>query len=119
MHLWDKSSQESQRINSLVQEIQQTRGDLYRQMKELFDAYFLFDVTAPEEYSNYTKSIQKHFTNIEQLAIGREELLAIRDLKESYSAFLKETKPIFDRQLALSSVTVEKKLNSDLEAEIF
>ncbi len=40
IHMWDKASHESQRINLLVQEIQQTRGDLYRQMKVLFDAVF-------------------------------------------------------------------------------
>ncbi len=40
IHLLDKSAKESQRIHSLVQEIQQVRGDLYRQMKELFDAFF-------------------------------------------------------------------------------
>ena len=32
IHLWDRASHESQRINLLIQEIQQTRGDLYRQM---------------------------------------------------------------------------------------
>lgn len=119
IHLWDKSSQESQRINLLVQEIQQTRGDLYRQMKELFDGYFLYDITAPEEYNNYTKSIQNHFVKIDRLAVGNEEHTAIKDLKQSYAAFLKETRPIFDRRLALSSAAVEKKLNSGLETDIF
>ncbi len=46
IYLWDKSAKESQRIHFLVQEIQQTRGDLYRQMKELFDAFFLNDQDA-------------------------------------------------------------------------
>jgi len=31
IHIWDKTSKESQRINLLVQEIYQVRGDLYRQ----------------------------------------------------------------------------------------
>jgi signal transduction histidine kinase len=119
IHLWDKSSQESQRINLLVQEVQQTRGDLYRQMKELFDAYFLYDVTAFDEYNAYTTSIQKHFKKIKSLAVGKEEIRTIEDLEQSYNTFLKETKPIFDRQTLLSSVAVEKKLNSDLEAKVF
>lgn len=119
IHLWDKSSQESQRINLLVQEVQQTRGDLYRQMKELFDAYFLYDATAFDEYNAYTTSIQKHFKKIKSLAVGKEEIRTIEDLEQSYNTFLKETKPIFDRQNLLSSVAVEKKLNSDLEAKVF
>ena len=45
IHLQEKSSQESSRISLIVQEVQQTRGDLYRQMKELFDAYFLTAVS--------------------------------------------------------------------------
>jgi hypothetical protein len=57
IHLWDKSAKESQRIHSLVQEIQQARGDLYRQMKELFDAFLLNEHDAEQEYNAYTKSI--------------------------------------------------------------
>ncbi|HLD09097.1 MAG TPA: sensor histidine kinase, partial [Methylophilaceae bacterium] len=70
IHLWDKSSQESQRINLLVQEIQQTRGDLYRQMKELFDAFFLADLDARNEYDAFTTSIEKHFLQLNKLAVG-------------------------------------------------
>ena len=33
IYVWEKSAKESQRIHYLNQEIQQTRGDLYRQMK--------------------------------------------------------------------------------------
>ena len=57
IYLWDKSAKESQRIHSLVQEIQQTRGNLYRQMKELFDAFFLEDMEARDEYKAYTLSL--------------------------------------------------------------
>lgn len=119
IHLWDQSSRESQRINLLVQEIQQTRGDLYRQMKELFDAYFLNDEKAEEEYQAYTKSIEQHFVKLNELAVGDEELQAISDLKDSYEAFLRKTTPIFDRQLVFSSIALEKKLNTDLESDIF
>ncbi|MDP2247746.1 MAG: HAMP domain-containing protein, partial [Nitrosomonadales bacterium] len=119
IHLWDQSSRESQRINLLVQEIQQTRGDLYRQMKELFDAYFLNDEKAEEEYNAYTVSIEQHFVKLRELAEGEEELTAIRDLKASYEAFLTKTRPIFDRQLVFSSIALEKKLNTDLETDVF
>jgi len=119
IHLWDKSSLESQRINQLVQEIQQTRGDLYRQMKELFDAYFLNDAEAENEYNAYTASIEQHFVNLRELAEGEEELSAINELHASYEDFLIKTRPIFDRQLVFSSSALEKKLNTDLESDIF
>lgn len=73
IHLWDRSAQESERIHSLIQEIQQTRGDLYRQMKELFDAFLLDERKAKEEYKAYTKSILLHFDNLQRLSIGNEE----------------------------------------------
>lgn len=119
IHLWDQSSRESQRINQLVQEIQQTRGDLYRQMKELFDAYFLNDIEAEEEYNTYTASIEEHFAKLHDLAEGDEELTAISELEASYESFLIKTRPIFDRQLVFSSSALEKKLNTDLESDVF
>jgi signal transduction histidine kinase len=119
IHLWDQSSRESQRINLLVQEIQQTRGDLYRQMKELFDAYFLNDADAEREYNAYTASIEAHFENLRTLAVGEEEHTAISELNDSYQAFLVKTRPIFDRQRVYSATALEKKLNTDLESDIF
>lgn len=118
IYLWDRSSHESQRINLLIQEIQQTRGDLYRQMKELFDAYFLADPEARKEYDTYTLSVEKHFVQLGRLTVGKEEKAAIHELHQSYSAFVLETSTIFNRR-QLSSEALEKTLNSDLESGIF
>ncbi len=119
IYQWDRSSEESQRISLLVQEIQQTRGDLYRQMKELFDAYFLSDTKARQEYDSYTDSIEQHFRQLNALATDEEEHAAIRELRQSYGEFVDETTAIFDQQLLFSNETLQKKLNSDLEAGIF
>ena len=119
IHLWEQSSLESERINRLIQEIQQTRGDLYRQMKELFDAYFLADPEAPQEYDSYTISVKKHFVILLDLAQGEEEKAAIRELEASYSAFVDETSTIFSNHAQLSADALEKTLNSKLEAGVF
>ncbi len=119
IHLWDRSSQESQRINLLIQEIQQTRGDLYRQMKELFDAYFLADPNAESEYHAYTRSVNAHFIKLEQLTIGAEEQAAIKELKDSYAAFVAGTKTVFSLRHEFTNESIEKTLNSDLESGIF
>ncbi|HYG32133.1 MAG TPA: HAMP domain-containing sensor histidine kinase [Methylophilaceae bacterium] len=119
IHLWDKSSQESHRISLLIQEMQQTRGDLYRQMKELFDAYFLADTEARKEYDSYTISIEHHFLQLDALAIGVVEHAAINELKQSYAEFVHETIAIFDQRLMFSDETLQRKLNSDLEGGIF
>lgn len=119
IHLWDRSTQESHRISLFIQEMQQTRGDLYRQMKELFDAYFLADTDAREEYDSYTVSIERHFQQLDLLAVGEEEHAAIQQLRQSYDEFTTETIAIFDQRLQFSSETLQKKLNSDLETGIF
>lgn len=119
INLSDKSLQESQRINLLVQEVQQTRGDLYRQMKELFDSYFLADPNAEGEYHNYTTTIQQHFNKLKKLTVGNEELAAIQELNDSYNSFVSETQTIFNLQHNTTQEAIEKKLNSHLESTIF
>ena len=76
IHLWEKSSQEASRINLLVTEVQQTRGDLYRQMKELFDAYFLDDSGARIEYANFTTTVEAHFIQLKNITVSEAEKAA-------------------------------------------
>jgi len=119
IHLWDKSSQESQRIHFLVQEIQQTRGDLYRQMKELFDAYLLSDQNAKAEYNTYTTSILQHFQKLEKLAVGAEEKKAITDLKENYKVFATNAPDMFNQYQISPNDASRKTLYQDMETGIF
>lgn len=119
IYLWDKSAKESQRIHSLVQEIQQTRGNLYRQMKELFDAFFLDDHEARDEYKTYTESILKNFTRLHRLAVGEEEMRAITDLEQKYRTFSEEAPDLFYRYQAAPSPASKKSLYKDMETGIF
>jgi signal transduction histidine kinase len=119
IHLQNKSSQESTRISSIVQEVQQTRGDLYRQMKELFDAYFLKDIEARDEYNNFTLSVENHFKQLHKIAEGEAEKAAIHDLHAGYKAFVFETSTLFDRSSDISGDELKKILNTDLEAGLF
>ncbi|MGQ0441922.1 MAG: ATP-binding protein [Methylophilaceae bacterium] len=119
IHLWDKSAKESQRIHSLVQEIQQTRGDLYRQMKELFDAFFLNDHEARDEYNTYTKAILLHFDKLNSIAIGSEEKQAIGNLEENYRLFAEDAPDMFYRYQASPNDRSRKALYKDMETGIF
>jgi len=119
IHLWDKSAKESQRIQSLVQEIQLTRGDLYRQMKELFDAYLLNESSAIAEYEAYTQSIQEHFDNLDKLSVGAQEKKAIADLKENYKLFETKAPAMFQQYQASPNSQSRKALYHDMEASIF
>lgn len=116
---WQQASQESQRINSLIQEIQQTRGDLYRQMKELFDAYFLADPQARVEYDGYALKVKDHFQELRKLSDGKEELDAIEGLQQSYGDFLAETSDILNRYQTLPDDALKKALNTGIETGVF
>lgn len=119
IYLWDKSAKESQRIHYLIQEIQQTRGDLYRQMKELFDTFFLDEADAKNEYITYTQSILRHFEKLDQLAIGAEEKLAISNLQNNYKSFVNEAPALFYRYQASPNEASRKLLYQDMETGIF
>jgi signal transduction histidine kinase len=119
IYVWDKSAKESQRIHYLNQEIQQTRGDLYRQMKELFDTFFLEDADGRNEYEAYTQSILKHFDVLNRLAVGAQEKKAIHDLESNYKSFVNEAPALFYRYQASPSEASRKSLYQDIETGIF
>lgn len=119
IHLQNKSSQESSRISSIVQEVQQTRGDLYRQMKELFDAYFLKDIEARNEYNNFTQIVEAHFNQLHKIADGEAEKAAITELHAGYKAFVAETSTLFDKESDISNDELNKIFNTDLESGLF
>ena len=119
IYMWDKAAKESQRIHYLSQEIQQTRGDLYRQMKELFDTFFLEDADAKNEYDAYTQSILEHFTALNNLAVGTQEKQAISDLESNYKSFVNEAPALFYRYQASPSAASRKLLYKDIETGIF
>jgi signal transduction histidine kinase len=119
LYQWQEASRESLRITRLVQEIQQTRGDMYRQMKELFDAYFLADPTATEEFNAYSQTISERFTVLEKLAQGAEESKAIHDLQLSYTEFLIGTGRVLQRRSQVPYSELTQVLNSRMESNIF
>lgn len=119
IRFWHDASRESLRIHGLIQEIQQTRGDLYRQMKELFDAYFLDDAQARQEYDHYTRSVEHHFRTLRNTAVGQEEMNAILRLEQSYAEFLNDTQDILQRHSEMPSEQLRKALNTDLETGVF
>ncbi|MDR2220161.1 MAG: HAMP domain-containing protein [Methylobacillus sp.] len=118
IYFWQQSSHEFSRINRLIQEIQQTRGDLYRQMKELFDAYFLDDARAEQEYDEYARAVESHFTQLRGMASGQDEQDAVRQLEQNYHEFLQETRDLLERHNTLPNEQLRRALNTDLESGV-
>ncbi len=122
-NIWQALTQETQRINKLVSEVQQTRGDLYRQMKELFDAFFLEDNNARTEYDQFTLSVENHFRTLNSLAVKPQEKAAIDALHAKYQEFVSQTSLLFDQKFTLSQSdnkqAMQQTLNQGLENNLF
>ncbi|MDH5358390.1 MAG: HAMP domain-containing histidine kinase [Gammaproteobacteria bacterium] len=88
---WQHSSEESLRLSSMNTTMQNIRGELYRQLKEVFDASFLHDKDAENEYQAYTKTINSYFVGLTALAVDEHEHDAIKRVSDAYQKFHGET----------------------------
>lgn len=84
-YFWQQTSHESVRINALLFEAQQVRGDLYRQFKEITRASAMGDPYVLDQYWRRLYLIDQHFYNLQQQAESRAERRAIHAMQHSYS----------------------------------
>ncbi|MFT6920335.1 MAG: HAMP domain-containing protein, partial [Cognaticolwellia sp.] len=114
---WQSSSKESLRIGSMNSTMQNIRGDVYRQLKEVFDATFLYDNDASKEYLAYTNSIQGYLLDLILLANDEQELQAVQLVDNAYDAFHTKTEQLLDNGYAV--VDRQKLLDKELEKYTF
>ncbi|MDF0378053.1 HAMP domain-containing sensor histidine kinase [Methylophilus sp. YYY-1] len=119
IYLWDKASKQSQRINVVIQEIYLVRGDLYRQMKELFDAFFLQETNALNEYNQYTTSILIHMERLQSIALDQEERDALMEIEHKYRNLVNEAPALFYRYQNNPDRNAQKSIYQDIETGIF
>jgi len=115
LYLWHQSSEESLRINSMVGEIQEMRGNLYRQVKEVFDAVFLNDSDAARQYQEYQKRIELHLENLDSVAAYNEEHEAINRLREAYNIIKAQAADITRARAGMPLKQKRKIFDTDLE----
>ncbi|THF66791.1 MAG: HAMP domain-containing protein, partial [Methylophaga nitratireducenticrescens] len=114
---WQKSSEESLRLSSMNTHVQHLRGDLYRQLKEVFDVVFLNDALAIEEYYQFRNQIDGYLLRLKVLAqTPTEEILIVR-IEYAYNKFYQET----SRFLEIEELSKEDKvwLDEQLEEQTF
>lgn len=114
---WQSSSEESLRIGSMNKTMQNIRGDVYRQLKEVFDATFLNDNDASKEYLAYTHSIQDYLRDMAVLATDEPELAAVQLVNNAYDAFHTKTEQLLDDGNAI--IDRQKLLDKELEKYTF
>ena len=80
----EQSSLEAQRVGTLLKTVELTRGDLYRQLKEVFDYHFLLDEDADLEYKELGRRSQENFVTLQAIAVTNKEKVAIQHLIDAY-----------------------------------
>jgi len=114
---WQNSSEESLRIGSMNTAMQNIRGDVYRQLKEVFDATFLDDEDASKEYLTYTYTIQAYLLSLTELANGEQELRAVQLVDNAYAAFHTKTEQLLNDGNGI--IDRQKLLDKELEKDTF
>ena len=99
---WQQSSEESLRINSLLFEAQQIRGDLYRQLKEVTRARLMEDPTALDQYWHHLYRIDRLFYQLQQSTANQDEKTAVNTMRQSYEMMQTEMNKIFDDPYQIS-----------------
>lgn len=99
-----EASEESLRLNRLMNTVQETRGDLYRQMKEVFDHQFLADPDARDQYAEFGAKIADSFRTLESLAIDEAERDAVDKLETAYGTVREDTDAIMADQRMPASI---------------
>ncbi|MGH8743409.1 MAG: HAMP domain-containing protein, partial [Burkholderiales bacterium] len=115
LYYWQESSRESLRINSMVEEIQEMRGNLYRQVKEVFDAVFLSDTDAARQYKEYQKRIEEQLLKLDSIAANNEEHEAINRLRQAYNIIKTQAADINHARAGMSLKQKRKIFDTDLE----
>lgn len=114
--VWQDASRESLRVNGMVQEVEAMRGNLYRQMKELFDTTFLDDANAQTQYNLYSGLIEDNLRRLAERAHGAEEEAAVRELKRSYREIHTRTDAIAFGPIPPEGRVLQRIFDTDLEA---
>ena len=83
-NLRQQAAEEDLRVNTLVSLVQEVRGDLYRQMSEVFDHKFLGEPTAVTEYLSIGQRISRTFLRMDSVAVQIDEVAAVDELRAAY-----------------------------------
>jgi signal transduction histidine kinase len=94
-HFSTQSSREAVRINTLVQESERIRGDMYRQLHEVTHARLTENPGALRVYADYRSRIADHFAQLSALARDEGERGAIAYLHDTYGVVHQDMDKVF------------------------
>ena len=115
LYFWHQSSRETLRLNSMMQQVQEMRGSLYLQLKEVFDSIFLADSEAVKQYYEYEQRIQTHLNRLDNIAHGPDERAALNGLRKSYQGVRDVGANVLRADRNMSMAEKQRLLNTELE----
>ncbi len=83
-YFWAQSSRESVRLNALLFDAQQIRGDLYSQLKLVNRAVLLGETADLSQYHDLVRHIQHRFTDLEAHLKGYREQVAAGYMRRTF-----------------------------------
>jgi signal transduction histidine kinase len=117
MYFLREASKESARINGIVNEVQDMRGNLYRQVKEVFDGAFLNDPYATQQYLQYQRRIEQHLARIQAAPLNTREREAMDRLEAAYRTVRDQSDGILESRSTMSLLQRQKIFDAELEGE--
>ena len=94
VELRQQAAEEAGRLNTLLNLIQETRGDVYRQMTEVFDHHFLAEPLSVLRYRGSSQRIEAKFARLNETANRSVELEAVDALLLAYEQVRAQTDEI-------------------------
>ncbi|MDE2353393.1 MAG: two-component sensor histidine kinase [Betaproteobacteria bacterium] len=116
LYLWQTTTQESLRLQSMLHDVDAMRGTLYRQMKELFDAAFLDDPEAQSQYRMFGRDIEAGLQRLTQTARGAGETAAVAQLRRAYQEIYRHTDLVAFGPVPSDERLLQRVLDVDLES---
>ncbi|MDE1981464.1 MAG: two-component sensor histidine kinase [Betaproteobacteria bacterium] len=116
LYLWQTTTQESLRLQSMLHDVDAMRGTLYRQMKELFDAAFLDDPEAQSQYRMFGREIEAGLQRLTQTARGAGETAAVAQLRHAYQEIYRHTDLVAFGPVPSDERLLQRVLDVDLES---
>lgn len=94
VELRQRSAEEADRLNTLLNLVQETRGDVYRQMTEVFDHHFLAEPLAVLRYRSSVQRVEARFRRLDTVAVQPAEREAVEALLLAYEEVRVQTDEI-------------------------
>lgn len=96
-YFWQQTAAESARVTNLIFLNEQIRGELFRQIQEVFRARLLDEPRALLMY----RRINQLFNQLRQTSASEEEDLAIQDMQTAYREIQRDMNQIFSGHVAV------------------